>query len=187
MPFLKLIFIFFLQIDQSIISCNSTQSVELLAKKITELGYSCYYILATAKNGTEKTGAHSIPSLESIDNSNDFLAIAKNGTGKKRAYSNPILESIDISKDFLAAAKNGTEKTGAYSKPILESIDNSKDYLATAKNGTRKTRAYYIPNLKSITMALLLLTMLNSVDGIEENSKKPEKITCYYVRKTFLQ
>src|SRR5579862_7676610 len=33
-----------LQINQSIIFCNSTQRVELLAKKITELGYSCYFI-----------------------------------------------------------------------------------------------------------------------------------------------
>lgn len=33
-----------LQINQSIIFCNSTQRVELLARKITELGYSCYYI-----------------------------------------------------------------------------------------------------------------------------------------------
>jgi len=32
-----------LQINQSIIFCNSTTRVELLAKKITELGYSCYY------------------------------------------------------------------------------------------------------------------------------------------------
>ena len=32
-----------LQINQSIIFCNSTNRVELLAKKITELGYSCYY------------------------------------------------------------------------------------------------------------------------------------------------
>ena len=35
-----------LQINQSIIFCNTTQRVELLAKKITELGYSCYYIHA---------------------------------------------------------------------------------------------------------------------------------------------
>merc|ERR1712096_323015 len=35
-----------LQINQSIIFCNSTQRVELLAKKITELDYSCYYIHA---------------------------------------------------------------------------------------------------------------------------------------------
>ncbi|XP_074653324.1 ATP-dependent RNA helicase cgh-1-like [Tubulanus polymorphus] len=35
-----------LQINQSIIFCNSVQRVELLAKKITELGYSCYFIHA---------------------------------------------------------------------------------------------------------------------------------------------
>ena len=35
-----------LQINQSIIFCNSTARVELLAKKITELGYSCFYIHA---------------------------------------------------------------------------------------------------------------------------------------------
>lgn len=32
-----------MQINQSIIFCNSTNRVELLAKKITELGYSCFY------------------------------------------------------------------------------------------------------------------------------------------------
>lgn len=35
-----------LQINQSIIFCNSTNRVELLARKITELGYSCYFIHA---------------------------------------------------------------------------------------------------------------------------------------------
>lgn len=35
-----------LQINQSIIFCNSVTRVELLAKKITELGYSCFYIHA---------------------------------------------------------------------------------------------------------------------------------------------
>ena len=43
-----------LQINQSIIFCNSTNRVELLAKKITELGYSCYYshakMLQSARN-----------------------------------------------------------------------------------------------------------------------------------------
>merc|ERR1712042_235376 len=38
-----------LQINQSIIFCNSTQRVELLAKKITELGYSCFNIHAKMK------------------------------------------------------------------------------------------------------------------------------------------
>ncbi|KAJ0940481.1 putative RNA helicase [Helianthus annuus] len=37
---------FTLQINQSIIFCNSVNRVELLAKKITELGYSCFYIHA---------------------------------------------------------------------------------------------------------------------------------------------
>ncbi|KAI9298973.1 DEAD-domain-containing protein [Neoconidiobolus thromboides FSU 785] len=32
-----------LQINQSIIFCNSTTRVELLARKITEIGYSCYF------------------------------------------------------------------------------------------------------------------------------------------------
>lgn len=35
-----------LQINQAIIFCNSTQRVELLAKKISEIGYSCFYIHA---------------------------------------------------------------------------------------------------------------------------------------------
>lgn len=35
-----------LEINQSIIFCNSTNRVELLAKKITELGFSCFYIHA---------------------------------------------------------------------------------------------------------------------------------------------
>ena len=35
-----------LQINQSIIFCNSTNRVELLAKKITELGFSCFYLHA---------------------------------------------------------------------------------------------------------------------------------------------
>lgn len=43
-----------LQINQSIIFCNSTNRVELLAKKITELGYSCFYsharMMQTSRN-----------------------------------------------------------------------------------------------------------------------------------------
>mmetsp|Transcript_13945 Transcript_13945/g.12654 ORF Transcript_13945/g.12654 Transcript_13945/m.12654 type:complete len:412 (-) Transcript_13945:180-1415(-) len=38
-----------LEINQSIIFCNSVSRVELLAKKITELGYSCFYIHAKMK------------------------------------------------------------------------------------------------------------------------------------------
>jgi ATP-dependent RNA helicase DDX6/DHH1 len=35
-----------LDVNQAIIFCNSTLRVELLAKKITEIGYSCYFIHA---------------------------------------------------------------------------------------------------------------------------------------------
>ena len=35
-----------LDINQSVIFCNSVNRVELLAKKVTELGYSCFYIHA---------------------------------------------------------------------------------------------------------------------------------------------
>jgi ATP-dependent RNA helicase DDX6/DHH1 len=35
-----------LEINQSIFFCNSVNRVELLARKITELGYSCFYIHA---------------------------------------------------------------------------------------------------------------------------------------------
>ena len=38
--------LFKLDINQSMIFCNSVSRVELLAKKITELGYSCFYIHA---------------------------------------------------------------------------------------------------------------------------------------------
>jgi ATP-dependent RNA helicase DDX6/DHH1 len=35
-----------LEINQAIIFCNTTKRVELLAKKITDMGFSCYYIHA---------------------------------------------------------------------------------------------------------------------------------------------
>merc|ERR1712065_31750 len=38
-----------LDVNQSIIFCNSVNRVELLAKKITEMGYSCFYIHAKMK------------------------------------------------------------------------------------------------------------------------------------------
>ena len=39
-------FWFQLQVNQAIIFCNSVQRVELLAKKITDLDYSCFFIHA---------------------------------------------------------------------------------------------------------------------------------------------
>lgn len=47
-----------LEINQSIIFCNSTNRVELLAKKITELGYSCFYIHAKMKQADRNRVFH---------------------------------------------------------------------------------------------------------------------------------
>jgi len=47
-----------LEINQSIIFCNSTQRVELLAKKITDLGYACYYIHARMNQADRNTVFH---------------------------------------------------------------------------------------------------------------------------------
>jgi len=47
-----------LDINQSIIFCNSVNRVELLAKKITELGYSCFYIHAKMKQADRNRVFH---------------------------------------------------------------------------------------------------------------------------------
>lgn len=47
-----------LDINQSIIFCNSVNRVELLAKKITELGYSCFYIHAKMKQNDRNRVFH---------------------------------------------------------------------------------------------------------------------------------
>ncbi|GMM29661.1 DExD/H-box ATP-dependent RNA helicase [Martiniozyma asiatica (nom. inval.)] len=47
-----------LQINQAIIFCNSTNRVELLAKKITELGFSCYYSHARMAQADRNTVFH---------------------------------------------------------------------------------------------------------------------------------
>lgn len=47
-----------LDINQSIIFCNSVSRVELLAKKITEFGYSCFYIHAKMKQADRNRVFH---------------------------------------------------------------------------------------------------------------------------------
>merc|ERR1712091_230955 len=47
-----------LQINQSMIFCNSVNRVELLARKITELGYSCFYIHAKMQQGDRNKVFH---------------------------------------------------------------------------------------------------------------------------------
>jgi ATP-dependent RNA helicase DDX6/DHH1 len=47
-----------LEINQSIIVCNSVNRVELLAKKITELGFACFYIHAKMKQADRNKVFH---------------------------------------------------------------------------------------------------------------------------------
>ena len=47
-----------LEINQSIIFCNSVNRVELLAKKVTEPGYSCYYIHAKMQQANRNRVFH---------------------------------------------------------------------------------------------------------------------------------
>lgn len=47
-----------LHINQSIIFCNSVNRVELLAKRIVELGYSCFYIHAKMPQVCHQLDAH---------------------------------------------------------------------------------------------------------------------------------
>ncbi|KAL9065439.1 MAG: hypothetical protein Q9157_007475 [Trypethelium eluteriae] len=69
-----------LQINQSIIFCNSTQRVELLAKKITELGYSCFYSHAKMQQNDRNRVFH------------DF----RNGACRNLVCSDLLTRGIDI-------------------------------------------------------------------------------------------
>lgn len=69
-----------LQINQSIIFCNSTSRVELLAKKITELGYSCYYSHAKMQQHSRNRVFH------------DF----RNGACRNLVCSDLLTRGIDI-------------------------------------------------------------------------------------------
>lgn len=69
-----------LQINQSIIFCNSTSRVELLAKKITELGYSCYYTHAKMQQQNRSRVFH------------DF----RNGACRNLVCSDLLTRGIDI-------------------------------------------------------------------------------------------
>lgn len=69
-----------LQINQSIIFCNSTNRVELLAKKVTELGYSCFYSHAKMLQGHRNRVFH------------DF----RNGVCRNLVCSDLLTRGIDI-------------------------------------------------------------------------------------------
>ncbi|MGH0115001.1 UNVERIFIED_CONTAM: hypothetical protein FKN15_067862 [Acipenser sinensis] len=55
-----------LQINQSIIFCNSSQRVELLAKKISQLGYSCFYIHAKMRQADKLLSQDFVQIMEEI-------------------------------------------------------------------------------------------------------------------------
>ena len=69
-----------LQINQSMIFCNSVNRVELLAKKITELGYSCFYIHAKMQQNDRNKVFH------------DF----RNGSCRNLVSSDLFTRGIDI-------------------------------------------------------------------------------------------
>ncbi len=69
-----------LQINQSIIFCNSTNRVELLAKKITELGFSCFYSHARMAQHNRNKVFH------------DF----RNGVSRNLVCSDVLARGIDI-------------------------------------------------------------------------------------------
>lgn len=69
-----------LQINQSIIFCNSTNRVELLAKKITELGFSCFYSHAKMAQASRNKVFH------------DF----RNGVSRNLVCSDLLTRGIDI-------------------------------------------------------------------------------------------
>lgn len=66
--------------QQSIIFCNSTLRVELLAKKITELQYSCYYIHARMSQQARNKVFHNF----------------RNGVGRCLVSSDLFTRGIDI-------------------------------------------------------------------------------------------
>ena len=69
-----------LQINQSIIFCNSTNRVELLAKKVTELGFSCFYSHAKMAQQSRNKVFH------------DF----RNGVSRNLVCSDLLTRGIDI-------------------------------------------------------------------------------------------
>ena len=69
-----------LEVNQAIIFCNSVQRVELLAKKITEMGSSCFYIHSKMKQEHRNRVFH------------DF----RNGACRNLVCSDLITRGIDI-------------------------------------------------------------------------------------------
>uniref|UniRef100_A0A2K5KN51 RNA helicase n=1 Tax=Cercocebus atys TaxID=9531 RepID=A0A2K5KN51_CERAT len=107
------------QINQSIIFCNSSQQVELLAK-ISQLGYSCFYIHAK----TRQEHQNSVNVLINFD----FPKLAEtclHHIGRSGRLGHPGLAINLITCDGCFNLKSIEEQLGTEIKPIPSNIDKS--------------------------------------------------------------
>ena len=107
-----------LRINQSIIFCNSVNRVELLAKKITELGYSCFYIHAKMLQSHRNRVFH------------DF----RNGLCRNLVSSDLFTRGIDI------------QVRTAPPLPALPALQRLGALISPAPAGQRRSRAATPPN-----------------------------------------
>uniref|UniRef100_A0A2R9C2T7 RNA helicase n=1 Tax=Pan paniscus TaxID=9597 RepID=A0A2R9C2T7_PANPA len=113
-----------LQINQSIIFCNSSQQVELLAKT-SQLGYSCFYI--HAKKRQEHQNRIDIQGVNVLINF-DFPKLAEtylHRIGRSGRFGHPGLAINLITYDDRFNLKSIEEQLGTEIKPIPSNIDKS--------------------------------------------------------------
>ncbi|KAJ7416992.1 putative ATP-dependent RNA helicase DDX6 [Willisornis vidua] len=116
-----------LQINQSIIFCNSSQRVELLAKKISQLGYSCFYIHAKMRQVNLFTRGIDIQAVNVVINF-DFPKLAEtylHRIGRSGRFGHLGLAINLITYDDRFNLKSIEEQLGTEIKPIPSNIDKS--------------------------------------------------------------
>merc|ERR1719410_1769705 len=116
-----------LQINQSIIFCNSTQRVELLAKKITELGYSCYYIHAKMAQAHRNRVFHDFQAVNVVINF-DFPKMAEtylHRIGRSGRFGHLGVAINLITYDDRFALHRIEQELGTEIRPIPKVIDKS--------------------------------------------------------------
>ena len=90
-----------LEVNQSIIFCNSVNRVELLAKRITQLGYSCFYIHAK---------------MEQADRNRVFHEF-RNGATRHLVSSDLFTRGIDIPTGASRGVRVGRRGRAAVARP----------------------------------------------------------------------
>merc|ERR1711943_117704 len=131
-----------LDVNQSIIFCNSVNRVELLAKKITEMGYSCFYIHAKMLQSHRNRVFH------------DF----RNGACRNLVSSDLFTRGIDVQAvnvvinfDFLKSAETYLHRVGRSGRfghlglAINLITEDDKDNLFTIEDELR-TKILPIPS-----------------------------------------